>query len=301
MRRSIVVLLLGVVACGGATGAQSEDQRERHGFTDVNPAQPLAGTTRAELVAALDTLADTAEHAETELTRDLAFFTLERVEEGDVLLGSIEGARGIDRWHMCKDYQLAACEGSFDGDPEWVGDEAVTDLLTNELDGYQWGNRLYFSFRDDTDAVSVAATLVHEVNHVLNRSECSYYEDIEAHVTDDTLAYLEEYRAFFSECFYSDDADADLTGCNAHALDHLEGYELSPDLPAVLPDGDDDPLVLGELLLEASPEDGWGALVPTADVWPEGFGACSCVGTFEDDDGYCRRGDGRFAASTCCE
>jgi hypothetical protein len=39
----------------------------------------------------------------------------------------------------------------------------------------------------------LAATLVHEVNHVINRSEVGYYDDLP------TSAFLHEYRAFHAE------------------------------------------------------------------------------------------------------
>jgi hypothetical protein len=296
-----MLMLLGVVACGEAPGTQASPHRAETRYVDANPDAPLEGVGRAQLIAALDTLRSMSDEGETELTQELALRTTDRIAAGDVLIGSIQGARGIDRWHMCKDYELEACSGAWPDDPNWLGDDSVTALLTDELDGYQWGNRLYFSFREDTTADSIAATLVHEVNHVLNRSECSYYQDIEAHQVDDTLAYVEEYRAFLTECFYAANGEADLDNCHASTVDNLVGYDLAPDLSQVLPDGDDDPRLLGELILEAAPEDGYGSMIPSSEVWPDSFAACSCVDTARDDNGYCRHANGRFAVDSCCE
>lgn len=292
--------LLGVAACGGEAGKQSLDSREAYHYADANPSAPLDDQSRARLLSALAVLGRTAETGDTSFTRDLARHTLARIEAGDVLIGSVPGARGLDRWHMCKDYALPACEGTFSGDDEWMGDASVTALLTAELDGYQWGNRLYFSFRDDTNADGIAATLVHEVNHVLNRSECNYYEDIDAHVVDHTLAYVEEYRAFLTECYFSDDASADVAHCNAHAEQQLLGYEFTPDLTEVLPEGEADSLSLGAHLVGAADDDGYGLMVPTKDAWPVSFAPCSCIGSDRDESGTCRHANGRFAPDRCC-
>ena len=42
----------------------------------------------------------------------------------------------------------------------------------------------------------LAATLVHEVNHVINRSEVGYYDDLP------TSAFIHEYRAFYAEALF---------------------------------------------------------------------------------------------------
>ena len=57
-----------------------------------------------------------------------------------------------------------------------------------------WSNRIYVS-RGQT-ARGLAATLVHEVNHVINRSEVGYYDDLP------TSAFVHEYRAFHAETMF---------------------------------------------------------------------------------------------------
>lgn len=68
---------------------------------------------------------------------------------------------------------------------------AVTAAITEQLDGYMWSNRIYVA--RGLDPQRLAATLVHEVNHVINRSEVGYYDDLP------TSAFLHEYRAFYAE------------------------------------------------------------------------------------------------------
>ncbi len=67
----------------------------------------------------------------------------------------------------------------------------VLRTISSQLDGYMWGNRIYVA-RGKT-ARELAATLVHETNHVLNRSDVGYYDDLP------TSAFLHEYRAFDAE------------------------------------------------------------------------------------------------------
>lgn len=293
-----VVLLWILTGCGEDPSSQIDNQYEHMAYHDVNPDAPLAGQSRTELLRALTVLDAAAEQSDTPRSRDLARLTLQRIAAGDVLLGSIEGSRGIDRWHMCKDYALTPCAGSRPDDDGWTGGDGVTAQLAADLDGYQWGNRLYFTLEGDVDSEEVAATLVHEVNHVLNRSECSYYEDIEAHRVDQNLAFVEEYRAFFTECLFSHDAAASVDGCNAQTLDHLEAYELEPDLAALLPEGETDPVVMGALIAEGA---AYGKTMPTADAWPDSFAACSCNGAERDASGVCRNAVGQFAPASCCE
>jgi len=62
--------------------------------------------------------------------------------------------------------------------------------LERHIDGYMWDNRLYISAKETPQLM--AQTLVHEVNHVLNRSELHYYD---SHAS----AFREEVRAFKAE------------------------------------------------------------------------------------------------------
>jgi hypothetical protein len=75
---------------------------------------------------------------------------------------------------------------------------AVARAVTSELDGYMWQNRIYVSRGQTTRAL--AGTLIHEVNHVINRSEVGYWDDVP------TSGFLEEYRAFYAERLFDPEA-----------------------------------------------------------------------------------------------
>jgi hypothetical protein len=73
-----------------------------------------------------------------------------------------------------------------------------------------WGNRVYVVPGGTTEAL--AATLMHEVNHVLNRSDENYYlpldrvveepersQILNALTVDEGRGFVEEYRAFYLE------------------------------------------------------------------------------------------------------
>jgi len=150
----------------------------------------------------------------------------------------------------------------------------VIAALHEEIAGYTWGNRLYFNLDGSIDAPYLAATLVHEVNHALNRSECSYYSDYFGHVVDPTLAFVEEYRAFVSECVFKRGKNATAARCDTSA--HVElaerDYGLSPDLSLVLDDPAAGTLAIAKSLFEDDGE--VGGFLPTASAWPLDFTEC---------------------------
>jgi hypothetical protein len=115
----------------------------------------------------------------------------------------------------------------------------VADAINDELDGYMWSNRIYVSRGQPTR--QLASTLVHELNHVVNRSEVGYWDDFP------TSAFVHEYRAFHAERMFDPEPldGIDLT-------DHvLELYDLDRD--AIDPDVLDTPLT--------------PLLLPDADAW----------------------------------
>lgn len=121
----------------------------------------------------------------------------------------------------------------------------------------------------------LAATLVHEVNHVANRSECSYYRVIDAHVVEPDRAYVEEHRAFLAECLFGDEG-ATVPSCAKYAASRVAEYGFDAKLSRVLPGGSDDPAKLAELVVagESSRDAPFGRLVPKKSVFPRSFGAC---------------------------
>jgi hypothetical protein len=137
---------LTLLACSAETDASSQGSgvsQRTFKFVDANPAVPLPPIARSKLQEAMRILDRTAHSSMAPpKAKELALHTLERLESDDVILGSIAGARGIDRWHMCKDYALAACTGSppAPNDRTWYGDDKLSVQLQEKLDGYQWGN-----------------------------------------------------------------------------------------------------------------------------------------------------------------
>lgn len=278
---SVLVGGLLLVACAGAEGAdgQSEDDlaKRAHRYVDVSPDAPMTGIPRDKIMRALAKIDRVAHETKSPLRRSLAAETLARIESGDVLLGSIEAARGIDRWHMCKDEKSRACDGPAPAsdDRTWRGDAKLAATLEKDLAGYQWGNRIYFTLSAATDIDELAATLVHETNHVANRSECNYYRVIDAHVVEPDLAYVEEYRAFLSECYFNEESGS-VVSCSAYAAGRVGDYGFDAKLSRVLPNASADPKNLTELILAAEPdaEARFGRLVPRKRDWAMSFSSC---------------------------
>ena len=201
MARACIAALLTTLACACSAAdptAEAEDdlKARSYAYVDTHPETPLGAMARDKIQAALAKIERVAKRGESPLRRALAAETLARVESGDVQLGSIAGARGIDRWHMCKDYALHACDGPppSPDDRTWRGDDEVDRKLDSALAGYMWGNRLYFTLKRSTDPNELAATLVHEINHVANRSECHYYRNIDTHEVEPDLAFVDARR-----------------------------------------------------------------------------------------------------------
>ena len=63
--------------------------------------------------------------------------------------------------------------------------------ISNAIEGYMWSNRVYVA--RNLPVARLAAVLAHEVNHVINRSEVGYYDNLP------TSAFVHEYRAFHVE------------------------------------------------------------------------------------------------------
>ena len=294
IHRSLVALSLasatGLAACQDDTGAPESPAQgspnDGKGDRASSPPVyhtvgdlPLSEAANATLKAGLEVLTQVAREGATGRQRAQAAETLARIAAGDVRIGALETARGVDLWHMCRDLeQPGLCPESPPEDPEWTGDAALRVAIPMAIDGYQWGDRIYFAFAaegsEGLEPQTLAVTLVHEVNHVLNRSECSYYADVWAHEVDDTLAFLEEYRAFVAECVHRRGAGATVVRCDAWANAQLteRDYGFSPDLSALLGEGATETRPIAQSLFDDEGAFGW--LTPRADRWPVDFAAC---------------------------
>jgi hypothetical protein len=97
--------------------------------------------------------------------------------------------------------------------------------IARVLNGYMWDDRVYI--HRELSAKQLAVTLVHEVSHVLNRSEEHY------RAPRDVL--IEEYRAFYAEKRFS---GLKMTPGRCHALKLriIREYQLEGVAPEDIPD-----------------------------------------------------------------
>jgi hypothetical protein len=232
--RSCVLALAGLVACASAPasdddelGGGKDDRGTSSRFVEVDPTHTNA-TFRAYIEKALDKLA--AQDS------DLARLTVQSIAAGKVRIDELSDLTCNDFERVRKDlpdlgltaedYALLKRRGS-----------EITAAIAGEIDGYMWSNRIYVS-RGQT-AQRLAATLVHEVNHVINRSEVGYYDDLP------TSAFLHEYRAFHAERMFdpAEYAGLDLVDyvVTTYELDRdkiAPAVLASPLTPRLLPDAD---------------------------------------------------------------
>lgn len=183
----IASLLATLVACATApvdddSGASGKDDRgTSNRFIEVD-ATHTNTTFRTYIHKALDKLA--ADNGE------LARLTLASIRAGYVRIDELADLTCADFERVRKDLpELRLAQTDYMKLKNRGSD--VTAAIAGEIDGYMWSNRIYVSRGQDPQRL--AATLVHEVNHVLNRSEVGYYDDLP------TSAFLHEYRAFHAE------------------------------------------------------------------------------------------------------
>lgn len=186
--RRLALVLAATVACATPPGDDAagdlggKDDRGTSGrFVEVDPTHTNA-TFRGYIEKALDKL---AAHES-----DLARLTLASIGAGRVRIDELADLTCADFERVRKDLPHLGLEPADHAELRRRGSDVLA-AITAELDGYMWSNRIYVS-RGQT-AQRLAATLVHEVNHVINRSEVGYYDDLP------TSAFLHEYRAFHAE------------------------------------------------------------------------------------------------------
>jgi hypothetical protein len=184
MVRVLALLAAFVAACvvpgpdddelGGGDDGKA-DGSTSHKFTEVNSAHSTA-TFRAYVSRGLDALATNA---------DVGRLTLQSINTGHVHVDEFADLTCADYLHVIADLPGLGLTPA-----DW-GKRGVATKLEAELDGYMWGNRVYVA--RNLPVKRLAATLVHETNHVINRSEVGYYDDLP------TSAFIHEYRAFYME------------------------------------------------------------------------------------------------------
>lgn len=192
-----VGILAAFVACAappddGSDGSGGKEDRSTSArFREVDPTHTNA-TFRGYIHKALDKLA--AHDSE------LARLTLASIKAGHVLIDELADLTCGDFLRVRDDLPDLRLAVTDHARLRERGSD-ITAAIANEIDGYMWSNRIYVS--RGQDAQRLAATLIHEVNHVVNRSEVGYYDDLP------TSAFLHEYRAFHAErefdpSFYED-------------------------------------------------------------------------------------------------
>jgi hypothetical protein len=97
--------------------------------------------------------------------------------------------------------------------------------VLRSLNGYMWGDRVYV--HRSLSPSQLAATLVHEVSHVLNRSEEHYQTPLDV--------LREEYRAYYAEQRFAGVAMTRVR-CHTLKLRVIREYQLEGVAPADLPD-----------------------------------------------------------------
>jgi hypothetical protein len=180
------LILAGFVACAApvdeaddAAGGKADSASAR--FIEVNPAHTNA-TFRTYIGRALDAL-------ETH-DSELAHLTYTSIKAGHVKIDELADLTCADFIHVIGDLPALQLVPSDYPKLRLRGSEVVKAIAA-EIDGYMWSNHVYVA--RSIEPTHLAATLIHEVNHVINRSEVGYYDDLP------TSAFLHEYRAFWVE------------------------------------------------------------------------------------------------------
>lgn len=184
-----------LLACGSDESTEAFDSQDCMllEFEEVNPANTSSGF-RAEIEDALRMLCQSTSDG------DLGFETYKSIATGRVQIDVLEDLSDLDYSTVLVFYGMA---------PNTPREEALPGILA-DLAGYMWGNRIYVVLGGTTEAL--AATLMHEVNHVLNRSDENYYLPLDREAgepersqilnelrVDEGRGFVEEYRAFYLE------------------------------------------------------------------------------------------------------
>ena len=170
-------------AAGG--GPKCEDGGVPPSFVEVDR-DHTTDAFRLEMADALAILAQSP----TEIGR----LTYESIITGRTQIDTFDGLTCWDFSRVQRDLEGSVTLGPHDFARLHDADGLVAASIAAVLDGWQWGDRLYV----DTSVLpeELAVTLVHEVNHVLNRSNEGYYDD------PPTSIFLHEYRAIYAETMF---------------------------------------------------------------------------------------------------
>src|SRR5688572_21440869 len=194
--RCAALLVATLVACA-SPGADEDDLYGADGkddsgtssrFTEIDRTHTNQ-TFRTYIHRALDELAAS--------DKQVARYTLQSIAAGHVRIDELSDLTCADFLHVINDLPDLELTPADHATLKRRG-STTTAAISDQLDGYMWSNRIYVA--RGREPHRVAATLIHEVNHVLNRSEVGYYDDLPS------SAFLHEYRAFYVERTFDPDS-----------------------------------------------------------------------------------------------
>jgi hypothetical protein len=187
-------------------------------FLEVNPNRSSVAF-RTYVQQALDALKKSG--------TEIGWMTFEAIATGKVEIDELTDLSREDFHHVRKEFLR---EGLKLDPDDWyrIGtkNSRAHRAITQSMDGYMWDNRVYVA--KGLSPRALAATLVHEVNHILNRSEENY--------RGDAAIFREEYRAFYSEALFREEPVDDPAFCRRLKAHVIELYALRGVSPDDLPD-----------------------------------------------------------------
>ncbi|MBM4279309.1 MAG: hypothetical protein FJ137_00640 [Deltaproteobacteria bacterium] len=188
----------------------------QHVFLEVNPERTSAAFRRY-VGAALDEL----KSSKTAIGRQ----THELIATGRVKIDDLGDLTRADYQRVRRELLRAGID--LPADHRVLEDKRsrAWRAITSDMNGYMWDDRIYVA--KGLSPKELAATLVHEVNHVLNRSE--------EHYRSDAAIFVEEYRAFYCEALFRGEQ---LTPAKCRAIKEgvIRDYALKGVSPVDLPD-----------------------------------------------------------------
>lgn len=151
--------------------------------------------------------------------------TLQAINSGRVKVDLFSDLTAKDFRHMTKDMKGTLNLVPADRARLHRSNSKAFTGISRTLNGYMWDDRVYV--HRDLSARKLASTLVHEVTHVLNRSEENYRSP--------KAALLEEYRSFYAERRF---AGVEMTPARCRTLKQyiIREYELKGVTPDDVPD-----------------------------------------------------------------
>jgi hypothetical protein len=187
-------------------------------FLEVNPTRSSLAF-RTEVQKALDVL-----RASKVPVAQAAF---EAIVSGRVKVDTLNDLNREDFLHVRKDLAKDGVKVDAEEFLNLHDDKSkAMRAITSSIDGYMWDDRVYIATgRQPRD---LAATLVHEVNHVFNESE--------EHYATPKDALREEYRAFYCEDWVRTGKTPTKARCQEIKENVIRDYALKGVSPADIPD-----------------------------------------------------------------